>query len=821
VVELEPRPLRNLLHVDDIDSLCPIIDSKLLELDRSSPPVLAALCGRSARSTLRLVQHGLAVSEMAVSELPGNPNAVWTVKRSRSDEHDAFIVVSFVNATLVLSIGETVEEVTDSGLKPDTPTLYVGLLGEDSIVQVYPNGIYHVRADGRASEWKTPRGRPVVKAAANARQVAIGLSGGELIYFELDQQGNLAEVDKKDSGHEITCVEMGAVPAGRQRSRFAAVGGWDNTIRILSLDPEDCMNVLAVLALPAQAESAAMLSMPIGRAAGAPALFLTIGLHNGVMLRARLDPRSGQLSDTRTRFLGAKPVKLFRLPLGGIEGVLALSSRPWAVYCLQNTLQMSPLSYQLLEYGSSFTSEHCIEGLVAIAGTTLRILSLDKLGDNFTSEAIPLRYTPRRIAHHSASGHLVVIESDHNAYGEDEKAQLYEAAGIPPPLPAGTVLPEDEEADGMLMEATVGVPRGGPGKWASCIRVLDPISRATLSVLELSDNEAAVSVAAVPLRERGGEIFVIVGTVKDMMLHPRSISAAFLSVYQFADNNHTLQLLHRTQVEDVPTAIAAFGGRILAGIGKSVRIYDIGQKKLLRKAELKGLPTLVQSLHVMSASRIVVGDIAESFHFVTYKRADNQLAIFADDAAPRWLTSAAPIDANTLVGGDKFGNIYVCRLPQEVSDDVDDAQLLSAAAAREDMSLNGAASKADEIVQFHVGETVTSLQKVSLGPGCSDIILYTTILGAIGALLPLVHKEDLEFCTALEMHLRQEAPPICGRDQLFFRSSYFPVKGTVDGDFLQMYNALPPDEQRSIADELDRTPAEVSKKIEELMSRII
>jgi len=484
--------------------------------------------------------------------------------------------------------------VTDSGLKPDTPTLYVGLLGEDSIVQVYPNGIYHVRADGRASEWKTPRGRPVVKAAANARQVAIGLSGGELIYFELDQQGNLAEVDKKDSGHEITCVEMGAVPAGRQRSRFAAVGGWDNTIRILSLDPEDCMNVLAVLALPAQAESAAMLSMPIGRAAGAPALFLTIGLHNGVMLRARLDPRSGQLSDTRTRFLGAKPVKLFRLPLGGIEGVLALSSRPWAVYCLQNTLQMSPLSYQLLEYGSSFTSEHCIEGLVAIAGTTLRILSLDKLGDNFTSEAIPLRYTPRRIAHHSASGHLVVIESDHNAYGEDEKAQLYEAAGIPPPLPAGTVLPEDEEADGMLMEATVGVPRGGPGKWASCIRVLDPISRAT-----------------------------------------------------------------------------------------------------------------------------------------------------------------------------------------------------------------------------------PSLQKVSLGPGCSDIILYTTILGAIGALLPLVHKEDLEFCTALEMHLRQEAPPICGRDQLFFRSSYFPVKGTVDGDFLQMYNALPPDEQRSIADELDRTPAEVSKKIEELMSRII
>lgn len=38
-------------------------------------------CGRGPRSSLRVLRHGLEVSEMAVSELPGNPNAVWTVKR--------------------------------------------------------------------------------------------------------------------------------------------------------------------------------------------------------------------------------------------------------------------------------------------------------------------------------------------------------------------------------------------------------------------------------------------------------------------------------------------------------------------------------------------------------------------------------------------------------------------------------------------------------------------------------------------------------------------------------------------------------------------
>jgi splicing factor 3B subunit 3 len=44
--------------------------------------------------------------------------------------------VSFVNATLVLSIGETVEEVTDSGFLGTTPTLSCSALGEDALVQV-------------------------------------------------------------------------------------------------------------------------------------------------------------------------------------------------------------------------------------------------------------------------------------------------------------------------------------------------------------------------------------------------------------------------------------------------------------------------------------------------------------------------------------------------------------------------------------------------------------------------------------------------------------------------------------------------------------
>ena len=53
-----------------------------------------------------------------------------------AEEFDSYIIVSFVNATLVLSIGETVEEVTDSGFLGTTPTLSCSLLGEDALLQV-------------------------------------------------------------------------------------------------------------------------------------------------------------------------------------------------------------------------------------------------------------------------------------------------------------------------------------------------------------------------------------------------------------------------------------------------------------------------------------------------------------------------------------------------------------------------------------------------------------------------------------------------------------------------------------------------------------
>lgn len=81
-----PRDLKNLVLVDEMDSLSPIMCSKVADLTNEDTPQLYAACGRGPRSTMRVLRHGLEVSEMAVSELPGNPSAVWTVKRRLDGE---------------------------------------------------------------------------------------------------------------------------------------------------------------------------------------------------------------------------------------------------------------------------------------------------------------------------------------------------------------------------------------------------------------------------------------------------------------------------------------------------------------------------------------------------------------------------------------------------------------------------------------------------------------------------------------------------------------------------------------------------------------
>lgn len=373
-IYFHPRGAENLNLVDTINSLNPLIDSKVANLTEDDAPQIYTVSGTGARSSFRTLKHGLEVSEIVESELPSVPSAVWTTKLTREDEYDAYIILSFANGTLVLSIGETVEEVTDTGFLSSAPTLAVQQLGEDSLIQIHPRGIRHILVDRRVNEWPAPQHRSIVAAATNERQVAVALSSGEIVYFEMDADGSLAEYDeRRQMSGTVTCLSLGEVPEGRMRSAFLAVGCDDSTVRVLSLDPDSTLENKSVQALTAAPSALNIMSMS-DSSSGGSTLYLHIGLHSGVYLRTVLDEVTGELSDTRTRFLGSKAVNLFQVSVKGQTAVLALSSRPWLGYSDIQTkgFTLTPLDYVPLEWGWNFSSEQCEEGMVGIQGQNLR-----------------------------------------------------------------------------------------------------------------------------------------------------------------------------------------------------------------------------------------------------------------------------------------------------------------------------------------------------------------------------------------------------------------------------------------------------------------
>lgn len=855
----DPTILKNLRRIFTLDNPSPSTAVMVGELAGGEvSPQIYTLTGRGPHSALRIARHGASVTELAVSELPGVPGAIFTIAGPQGTKNDQYIVVSFADATLVLSVGETVEEVgKESGFVTNAPTLACSALGKDgAMVQVHPSGVRQIQ-NGQAKQWHCPGLKRIECASVNESQVIIALAGGEVIYFELDPvSGNLNESATRDMGADVCCLDVGTIAKGRSRSLFAAVGCRDLTVRVVSLEPGNLLQQKSSTALKSRPHSVALQNMG---AAGNEELTLMIGLDEGSSLRAAVDPVTGSIGSSPTRrFLGARPVAVSRIRLDSQPAALMLSSRPWISRRdgASGKHIMAPLSYAPLDHGCSFSSDAVSEGVVATAGKTLRILSIDTAvmdgGDNeaFNTRKVDLRYTPRQMTLMSVPRGvtsdqrkvvLAIVESDTNEYSLEEKKAMGfdptgEGKGQKKADNADDAMDvdsddegnkqaneeDDDEEDAEEKEARKtpirGPVPGEPGHWGSCIRLVDPSNSCqTLDCLEMGRNEAALCCASVRFHSKGGEPLLAVGTVTGMTMHPLKQTASHIVLYRIV-NGDSFQLLHRTQVDDGPVlALSHFQGRLLVGVGKSLRFYEMGKRQLLRKCELRGLPTFVKTIQTVG-DRAFVGDMMQSIQIVRYDATTNRLVLVAKDASPRPIVSQELLDWNTVAVGDKFGNVSILRLPRGADTGTID---LTGQRALWDSSRDDATPKMELLCHYYVGEVVTSMTRSSLVAGGAESLIYVTVSGRIGAFVPFTSRDDVEFYTQLEAALRTEAKRPTGRDPQSYRSYYTPVMHVVDGDLCDAFSSLTHGEQSKIAEQLDRSIPEILKKLEDTRNGLL
>jgi splicing factor 3B subunit 3 len=208
----------------------------------------------------------------------------------------------------------------------------------------------------------------------------------------------------------------------------------------------------------------------------------------------------------------------------------------------------------------------------------------------------------------------------------------------------------------------------------------------------------------------------------------------------------------------------------------------------------------------------------QSVHIVRYDASANRLVLIAADPNPRPIVSQELLDWNTVAAGDKFGNISVLRMPRGADTGTVD---LTGQRALWGSSREDSAPRLEQLCQYYVGEVVTGMTRSSLVAGGAESLIYVTVSGRIGALVPFTSRDDVDFFSQLEGHLRMDVERPTGRDPHAYRSYYAPVIHVVDGDLCGAFTSLHHSEQNKIAAKLDRTVGEIMKKLEDTRNALL
>jgi splicing factor 3B subunit 3 len=91
-----------------------------------------------------------------------------------------------------------------------------------------------------------------------------------------------------------------------------------------------------------------------------------------------------------------------------------------------------------------------------------------------------------------------------------------------------------------------------------------------------------------------------VGTVRNLENEPvRKFSEGVIHTFTISANGRDIELLHSTPIDEVPYAMSPWRGRLLVGAGSHLRVYEMGRKRLLKKAELKSLNSFITGTNIL------------------------------------------------------------------------------------------------------------------------------------------------------------------------------------------------------------------------------
>ncbi|KAF8908996.1 CPSF A subunit region-domain-containing protein [Gymnopilus junonius] len=759
-------------------NLAPIMDAILVDVDGSGQSQIVTCSGGANTGSLNVVRNGADFKEMAF--VPGLTDVarIWSVHTVHDESNDSHILLSTINETHLFQLNEygagvtlrLAEAVSLGGLISNQPTLAFsnfckrenGVYNSSYLfVQVVPTGAFLLEWDiylesfvERAS-WEVrntagPGSRPleVVAASINPSQVALALSGGEIVLLCIENGAKqFRQLITHSTFSEISAISFSPLDPKKFFSTLLVVSYWStNTIELFTLREGILKSEMRTKSPPLPAVVRSLLFTGYHP-------YLLAGLGDGSV--ASLQWRDGALKDLKIISLGRSPVTLTPCEVEGRKTVFAAGNQAMVFYCEKNRLASSAIMLKEISAASKLNTKLFTSSLILASPTGLYIGSIKDLNKMHIRTAKFGLENPRRIAH----------------------APSLKAFGV-------------------------GCTRVEPGRigtyesLTSSFHVVDDNSLSRLGQYQCEPDEEITAVLSFnSIVENESKPFFCLGTMlykpeeKEPSVGRLLIFTAYTATGTSKTSSLELSLVASAEVQGCVFALKYVNDKIVAAVNSSILLYNFDVSLEESQAPVFSLKRLAEWNHNYMVTslgsfndHIAAGDQISSVSLL--KVTGDKILSEARDYGPLYPVAVEALSVTNIIVSNDTLNVLIFALGKQMRGEALEAV--------------GSFHLADMATKFLRG-SISAMDKSQETNKLSPEVIFFTSSGRIGVVTDIQDNELSLHLTELQRNLASVISGVGSVSHTRFRapkntrgtsdadgSAY----GFIDGDFLEQFLGL-------------------------------
>lgn len=638
--------------------------------------------GAGPTGSLREARSGASVQDISSLPIP-NAQQIWPVHAGdeNTSEYAVGMLLGFATSTAYLHFNangdpiDATDRLAAAGCNMSLPTLAAtAVLGREQgsqLLRVARTEVslisVHQENTSRLHQWVSPKGLEVTAASVNsAGQTILALSDKSLMYLTVED-GALVERQKIQLEHEISCVDVSSLSAGKA-AQFVACGFWQTrTFQIFLLPELAAVGQSSVVQqkFPAVPRSILLHQFASSQSAGAAGgqskaslsnrdaltSHLLVGLGDGTLVSYSMSlpnddsySRTVGLFDAKTVSLGTQALKLDAVETAAGARVVAVSgSRPTLVYADSKRFSYNALKYKdQRSVATLCAGPDRVFAAFALSGS-VELASIGALRQR-DIRTFPLGLNqPLAIAQWANRSVFAVCTWEFLPRGNASK----------PGGPRGAVRVHDQTTFELLDEI-----RLEPDERPNCITLLQAQGHEMLVVGTGYISEQASE--TVHGRLIGFDVSIGSSRTKEERGRLRQL-------FEHDENGNVYNL-------------QSINNRLAAAVNSEVKIYSIVDPRpsdvpapriFVRQRGSWACSFVACNLSAIEPDRIVVGDALRSMNILHVHPYTARVTEIARDCDPSWTSATELLDdeSQTYVGADISFNLYTTqRVPMSEED---------------------------------------------------------------------------------------------------------------------------------------------------------